>query len=161
MTSPSHQFTVNEICFELLLVEVSGANNRFSAKLKPTDRGELSPLCYAISTCWSRERFIDLVVERAGLGIEGATGFFFYKPDEDDGTPPPELRVEIKEGQRGVIAYYFEDDIEVSVGFFVKLVSAFSHLCLDKGIVGGVTRESLKLLEKSFASEISDRSVSE
>jgi hypothetical protein len=70
MNMPPHQFTVNNIRFEFHRVKVRGSNNRFSAKLKSADRDELAPLCNAISTCWSREGFVSLIVDRAGQGIE-------------------------------------------------------------------------------------------
>lgn len=123
---------------------------RFYANINPVDRRELAPICFAINGCWRNSDFVDEIVARGSNNCQSVTGFWFFDPDEYEEEPPPEIRIDLESGQRGVITYYLEESAEFSDTFFAKLAVAFVQFCIENGIESRHTQSDLDRIRVEF-----------
>lgn len=74
------------------------------------------PLCRAVETAWlyGPHSFLDSVSKRQGASFEGEVGYAF------DHEYPEEI-------VEGVALFYFDQEITVSIPFFVRFVAAFAE----------------------------------
>ena len=102
---------------------------RYYANLNPTTNKVLAPVCRAIEGCWKKRDFISSVLNKRGCGFQSVTSFQFFKLDEY--CESPEIRIDLKPQQRGVVTHYLDESIEVSEGYFVRLAVFFCEFCIE------------------------------
>lgn len=94
----------------------------------------MEPLGHAIDGCWNRQTYLSLLADRIGVGCEGDVGFFFCSTEPDLDCDPVSCRFDLDETERGVVAYFYELNLEVSERFFLQVAVEHAQICLDQGL---------------------------
>ena len=122
----------------------------YYANINSLERKELFPLCAAISGCWQNSDFVDEIIARGSSNCQSVAGFYFFDSNEYEEEPPPEIRLDLEPGERGVTTHYLMDNVEVSPTFFVKLVLAFGEFCIETDVGSKHTESDLQRIRAEF-----------